>query len=54
MAHWSFVHAVRPDLEYVVYMYHGLSQTIPPGENQEEINQRAVAAILWQRGNEHD
>jgi hypothetical protein len=51
MAHWSFVHAVRPDLEYVVYVYHGLSQTIPKGENQEEINQQAIVAILRQGRN---
>jgi hypothetical protein len=46
MASWSFVSAPTPEREFMVYVYHGLSVTIPQGENLEEINLQAVKCIL--------
>lgn len=45
MARWSFRHAPRVEQAYIVYVYHGLSAEVPQGENLEECNARAVAAI---------
>jgi len=46
MASWSFTSAPTPERKFIVYVYHGLSATIPQGENLEEINLQAVKCIL--------
>jgi hypothetical protein len=46
LARWSFTHSPTAEREYVLYLYYGLSRTVPRGENLEELNRRAVECIL--------